>query len=185
MSKLLQNSNKIIYVDVDDTVADTRMAIVRYYRQFTGDKSTDFLMKTDYDFSPLCPQWTPERMRQAFMDPVFFSCLKPFPGARNGIDYLLSKGYDVRFCTAHRPEGEMLKRAWCREVFPKVKKIIVTEPFKGKDEYEGYAFIDDGTYNLVNNKSQIRILFDIYEMLSCDDKDIIRVTDWSQVEEFL
>ena len=177
--------NKIIYIDVDDTIALTRSAIVDYYRKLTDDYSTSASMKTNGDrYDLLCPQWTGERMRYAFMDPVFFKLLKKVPGATEGIQYLIDKGYDVHICTAHRPEGEDMKVDWIYENFPMVDAIHITRPFEGKDEYVGYAFLDDGIHNLVNNKSEIRLLFDIYGMLE-PQEGMIMISNWEQIKEVL
>ena len=176
---------KIVYIDVDDTVAATRGAIVSYYRAKTGDCSTTTLMYDGPMYNVLCPLWDRQRISDSFIDPEFFNYLKPIGGARSAIKYLLREGYDVRFCTAHREEGRQYKEAWIRHYFPMVEKIVFTEVMVPKDAYVGYAFIDDHMHNLENNKSEVKVLFDNYNLLDYNNNKVTKINNWGRIEEVL
>lgn len=178
--------NNIIYIDVDDTVANTREAMVEYYRKHTNDFSTNHLM---YDGTPkydvLCPKWDREQITKTFYDKEFFKILKPFQEAQEYIRKLQELGYDIIFCTAHRIEGSRLKTEWIQTHFPFVKKIIITQPFQRKDKYIGFGFIDDQIHNLETNQSEHKILIDIYNLQTSQKFDkIILLDEWEKIYQY-
>ena len=176
---------KIIYVDVDDTIAETRRAVLEFYRDMTKDYTTGLATSKEFSYQGMCPKMTREQIENIFIDLDFFRKLKPIDGAVEGLTYLLNKGYDVRFCTAHKPEGRLFKDVWLNTYFPMISKVNYVDVYESKKDYRGYAFIDDGVHHLEENQSNIKILFDNYDIFSSDDKSIIKINNWTQIREVL
>jgi 5'(3')-deoxyribonucleotidase len=112
--------NKIIYVDMDDTIADFTGHPV-----FNGEKTNEFSVHAMYE-------------------PGFFLSLKPIEGALTGVRALIRLGYDVHILTqplAESAHSYQEKVQWIGLHFPElIKKIHMTQD---KGLFVGGYLIDD------------------------------------------
>lgn len=180
--------SKVILVDVDDTIANTRQAILDYYRLETGDYSTSLERAKSYWYAyDLCPKFTNEEVENAFNDPLLFKLLKPMEGAQEGVAYLQRKGFDIRVCTMHRAEGVILKDTWLNYHFPTIESRYYSTSLRGnKDDFSAYSIIDDNIKNINTSPCDIPILLDFFgiqgNIYRKDDKRI-RVNSWKEIIE--
>ncbi len=176
--------SKIILVDIDDTLANTRQAMLEFYRQKTNDYSTSIEGARTYWYTDaLCPLFSEEEAEAAFSDPKLFSILKPLEGAQEGIQYLQDKGYDVRVCTLHNAEGIALKDKWIDYYFPNLKvRYYSTSVGGNKDVFSAYAIIDDNVKNIDTSPCEKPILLDYFEIQE-NGNGRCRVTSWNELIE--
>lgn len=181
--------NKVILVDVDDTIANTRQAILDYYRLETGDYSTSIKDAKGYWYTDgMCPKFTAERCAEAFNDPKLFKLLKPLEGAKEGIAYLQQKGYEVRICTLHNAMGIALKDKWLDYNFPTLTTRHYSTMLGGnKDVFCAYSIIDDNIKNISTSSCDVPILLDFFEIQNdkvFDKRDKRkRITSWKELIE--
>ena len=181
--------NKIVLIDVDDTIANTRQAILDYYRAKTGDLSTSLASCRSYWYTDdLCPLFTKEQAEQAFEDPELFKILKPIEGAKEVVEHLQRKGFDVRICTLHSAKGIILKDVWLNYHFPSVKSRHYSTSVKGnKDVFNAYSIIDDNVKNINTSPCEVPILLDFFELQQSNVYDKgdkrIRVKNWNEIIE--
>lgn len=168
----------IIFVDIDDTLADTRQGVYDLYSSITGDYSGDINIKSK-NYADFCPLWTHEQVYKLFADgKVLYEIIKPLPKAVEAIEVLINRGYDVRIVTIQQPSGVAAKQKWIDRYFPKLSKKVyyVTHYNLGKDTFNGYSIVDDDLRNIKNNKSLKPILIDYYNIY--DEEGYIKVSNW-------
>ena len=156
--------DNIIYVDVDDTIADTRRGVHEIYKTSTGMEAGDIKCKSKR-YSSFCPAWDDAMIEQIFKNPgKLYDIVKPMPGADKAIKELMSKGYDVRVVTLQSAEGVLEKEKWIRKYFPALsdKVYYITNVNNNKDVFSGKSIIDDDYKNIEGNSSCMPILLDIY-----------------------
>lgn len=160
-----EENRKIIFVDVDDTLADTRAAVAALYKEITGDEPLDVRIKGSKKYYEFCPLWEDSHVSKLFRSSKeIYEKAVPLNGAVEGIKYLLDKGYDVRVVTMHSPESVIYKHKWLEKYFPELESKVyyVDWRTKNKDVFNGYAIIDDDIKNIKTNKSNMPILLDYY-----------------------
>ncbi len=173
-----------LVIDFDDTLVDTRSAILSLYKQSTGDLEVRDL-KTHY-YPDFCPGWTEQDINPLFEDASLFNILDPIdPVCQGIINYLrFTNKYDMVLCSLHRVNGIREKQKRLEFLFGKDtfhNTIFLTNIKDNKDYIVADIFIDDNLNNLITNKSKKRILFDKYGLY---DRDYVRalgiiyVTNW-------
>ena len=182
-------NNKIVLVDVDDTIANTRQAMLKYYRDATGDYSTSIEGSRTYWYTDtMCPLFSDERANIAFNDPRLFNMMEPLEGAIEGVKYLQNKGYEVRICTLHQPLGIALKDMWLDYYFPNItKRHYSTTIGDNKDVFKAYSIIDDSLKNIHTSPCDKPILLDYFKIqdngLYLKEDKRTRVTGWKEIIE--
>lgn len=159
------NSN-IIFVDIDDTLCNTREAIYKIYQETTGDLSTTPYTK-DKRHESFCPMWTGDEVEKLFMyGKKLYETALPFPDAVQAMDTLAKKGYDIRVVTLQHPEGMSYKQEWINKYFPSLsnKVYVYTNVEGNKDVFCGHAIIDDHWKNIETNGSKYSVLYDYYNI---------------------
>ena len=180
------NRKKIIFVDVDDTIADTRTAIVSLYEEITKDKAKSFDEVKTKTYCDFCPKWTDDEISKIFKSgKEVYSRALPLVGAIEGINYLLSKDYEVYITTMNCPESVKYKQEWIARHFPELetKVIYIDWRIPNKDFFEGYALIDDDIKNVTGNRSCYPILLDFYNVYDKSEvpKNTIICRTWKEI----
>ena len=160
-----EENKKIIIVDVDDTLADTRAAIAALYKQITGDEPLDCKIKGSKKYFEFCPLWENSDIDKLFKSSKeIYETAKPLNGAREAITNLLNKGYEIRVATMHSPNSILYKHNWIKKYFPELedKVYYVDWRMRNKDVFSEYAIIDDDIKNIKTNRSSKPILLDFY-----------------------
>lgn len=165
-SKTKANNKNIIFIDIDDTLCNTREAIYKIYQETTGDLSTSICTK-DKQYESFCPMWENGEVEALFFHGrELYSKAKPFPEAEKAIEALLKKGYDIRLVTLQFAESAMYKQYWVNEYFPNLadKLYFCTNIESNKDIFIGHAIIDDHWKNIETNGSKYPVLYDYYDI---------------------
>lgn len=179
---LFNKDKRIIFIDVDDTLADTRKGIWELYTSITGKKAGDINIKSKR-YMDFCPEWTDENIEKIFETSIeLYKRVKPMPGAVKAIETLISRGYDVRVATMHKPSGIYAKQQWLETYFPNIsdKVYYIDVRISNKDIFREYGLIDDDLKNIKGNNSGLPILLDIYNIYP-DSPDYIKCKNWEQV----
>lgn len=179
-----EEKNKIIFVDIDDTLADTRAAVAALYKRNTGENPLDTKSVKSKMYAGFCPLWTDVQVDNLFRSSKeLYEILEPLEGAVEGINYLLKKGYDVRIVTMHYPFSIQYKYEWIKKYFPMLedKAYYVDTRMKNKDVFKGLAIIDDDMKNIATNESDMPILLDFYGIYDEVEHDSIVCRNWGEV----
>ncbi|MEG0153414.1 MAG: hypothetical protein RR744_09650, partial [Cellulosilyticaceae bacterium] len=85
------NSNNIVYIDIDDTICDTRKALGNIYKRVTGE---DFVGINSRDYEDMFPLWHQEdEVTKLFRyGKDIYNEAQPVLGAKEGVAKLLKKG---------------------------------------------------------------------------------------------
>lgn len=181
----MKEENKIIFVDIDDTLADTRAAVAALYKKVTRYDPLNIKEVKSKKYFEFCPLWTDEYIESFFESSrQLYSVIKPLEGAVEGIDYLIGKGYDVRVVTMHHPKSIQYKQEWIERYFPLLehKVYYVNWRLPNKDVFKGYSLIDDDIKNIKTNMNEMPILLDFYEIYSKEEIRGLNVCkSWSEV----
>lgn len=172
----------IIFIDIDDTLADTRRAVYDLYVAITGDIMANINTKTKR-YNDFCPKWTDDDIEHLFKNGyTLYGNAKPLPGAVEGVKTLLDRGYDVRIATMHASRGMEAKHDWIEKYFPELEDKIYYIDYRlsNKDVFRGYAIIDDDLKNIKTNQSAKPILLDVYNIYS-DLEGYIKCKSWNEV----
>ena len=147
---------KIIYVDVDDVVADLVYPVVvihnvvnkdnLHYDDITGWDITEFTRDNNKD------------IYEYFKDPRLYKVVNPVNNARRGVEYLRSLGLRVVFCTTSPFETPYVKFRWLqRHGFnPELEDYI---EIQDKTLLTGEYMIDDKPDNILHSKTNVPIMF--------------------------
>lgn len=179
---LFNREDKIIFVDVDDTIANTRQGVADIYTRITGNRTLTLHQKSK-QYKDFCPGWTDEDIEKLFIRGVeLYDVTKPIPGAEKAIEALIAKGYDVRIVTMHSPTSMDAKYQWIKKYFPMLegKVYYVDWRIGNKDVFKGYSLIDDDMKNIKTNKSCKPILLDLYNIYP-NVADYIKCRSWDEV----
>lgn len=179
-----ETKKPIIFIDVDDTMADTRAAIAHLYKSITGDEPLDTRAVKSKRYFEFCPLWDDDQVDKLFrIGNGIYEVVKPLEGAVEGIKYLMNKGYDIRVVTMHSPESIMPKHNWIAKYFPDLKDKVyyVDWHFGNKDVFRGHAIIDDDIKNIKTNDSNYAILLDFYGIYDGVPTKGIKCKSWKEV----
>lgn len=169
-------NNKIIALDVDDTILDLMGMWLNYYNLDYGDNLSPESI-TDWSIDLFVKPECGKKIYDYIKEPYVFRASKPIDGALDGIKWLREKGFRVIYITASNPNGS--KEKWLKE-----NGFWETE----NDFYQAYdkslimanALLDDKFDNITNFKYGQGYLFSRPWNLKFDYKN--RVNSW---DEFL
>ena len=95
--------NKIIYVDVDDTIEDLLSAWCLYlntkYNLYVDPNDA-----YDWDLRTLFTTLSRQQIHNALADKELWKLVKPIPGAQKYLKKLIEDGFEVYLCTATHVE---------------------------------------------------------------------------------
>ena len=158
-------NNNIIFIDIDDTICDTRKAFGELYTEITGNKLGD--MSQRY-YKDMCPEWTDkDEISTIFKTGTeVYKKAVPVQGAIEAVDKLIKKGYKIKLVSLNFADSVGAKQRWVERYFPELKDdiIILTSMNTNKDIFKGHAIIDDDLKNIKTNGSRFPILIDIYDV---------------------
>lgn len=179
-SKCNINSN-IIFIDIDDTICDTRGAFIKLYEKVTGEK----VAKTNVrHYEDMCPLWSQDKEISSMFKngKDVYSTALPIVGAKEGIQKLTDKGFEIMLVTLNFPESVYEKQKWVDKHFPELshKMIVLTSVGTNKDIFKGFAIIDDDMKNIKSNPSEYPILLDIYKIYD-DVKYAHKYSSWKEI----
>ena len=162
-NKRTSNNNNVIFIDIDDTLCDTRGAFAEIYTEITGEPVDKMNVR---DYEDMCPLWTQdEEVAKIFQHGKdLYAKAKPMPGAKEGVAKLLKEGYKIKVVSLNFPQSVYYKHMWVERHFPELVDdvIILTSAKTNKDIFKGHAIIDDDLKNIKNNPSTYPILLDFY-----------------------
>lgn len=176
---MLLTKDNIIFIDVDDTLCDTRGAVAQLYREFFGERPLSLSVKSKR-YGDFCPKWSDEDIENLFKgNSRLYDIAVPIEGAIDAVKRLERIGYDLRIVTFNHALGISKKQEWIDKFFPTLSNKIyyLTMGLYNKDVFEGYAIIDDDMKNILSNKSTHRILLDVYNIYSVGEKS----SNWNDV----
>ena len=118
---------------------------------------------------------------------TFWNGVKIMPGAKEGVNKLLSQSHDIYIVTSAHPDTIKWKAEWLQRELPEIpwSHVIVTN---NKSLVKGDILVDDGLHNLYEG-SYIKVLFDKPWNRSVDKNkltDVIhRVHNWNEIVKFI
>ena len=158
-------NNNIIFIDIDDTICDTRQAFGELYCEITGKELGPMNSR---HYRDMCPGWTDSNEIQTIFRSggEVYKKAKPIAGAKEAIAKLMQKGYQIKLVSLNFADSAWAKQKWVEHYFPELKDdvILLTSMNTNKDIFRGHAIIDDDYKNIKTNKSRYSILFDKYEI---------------------
>ncbi len=184
---ILVRNNKekpIIFIDVDDTIADTRAAIAQLYYRETGKRPLSPRSTKTKRYCDFCPLWSDAKIAELFEEgQKIYNVAEPLRGAVEGVRNLIQKGYDVRIVTMHSPKSIKYKHAWLERYFPELQNKVyyVDWNIGNKDVFVGYSIIDDDLKNIAHNESRYPILLDFYDIYSEQETRGIVCKSWEEI----
>ncbi len=166
MFKSCKLNDKIIFIDIDDSICDTRRAVYDIYQEISGDKSSDIMIPSKR-YKDFCPKWEDEQINNLFKtSKEVYNTAKPVKGAVEGVEKLLKLGFDVRLVSLNFSSSVHYKQEWVDKYFPSLsdKLYIGTNVRANKDIFKGFAIIDDDMKNIETSPCEYPILIDIYNI---------------------
>ena len=183
------DSSKVIFLDVDDTIADTRGGVYDYYVNSTGAAPNVGINVIDKNYSAFCTMWSDEQIQNIFTKPhqLYTNFVKPIPGAKEGVKALLDMGYDIRVVTLQSPSGVPAKHNWIERYFPELldKVCYISDIHGNKDIFVGHAIIDDDHKNIKNSRCDKKILIDVYKQYPAMVNEKTYASSWKEVVKIL
>ncbi|MCF0126854.1 MAG: hypothetical protein HUJ68_14100 [Clostridia bacterium] len=180
----------IVFVDIDDTLCNTRKAFGSLYKEITGDSPLEVRGTGIKDYTDICPLWSVNEIEKVFQTGYeLYNRAEPVPGAIEGIKKLLSKGYDVRVVSMYSETPCIIhKQFWIKKYFPELmnRLYFLDLNLEDKDVFVGRAIIDDDIKNIKYNKSSYPVLLDINGVY--DNKNfngIKKCKTWSEINNIL
>ena len=142
----------IIYLDIDDVLADLTGGFVELYNRVNRTNFTKDDI-TDWDFMGVLPQWQ-HWWDYTEREPGFFRFLRPTPWAHEMVELAAKSGYRWAFCSSspiNHPGILDDRRIWLRRHFgdldPQVQHRLIVAKRKELVVHEGDALIDDSVTN--------------------------------------
>lgn len=173
------NYNRIVYIDVDDTIEDLLSAWCVYlnekYNLFVDPNDA-----TEWDLRTLFPTLTSRQIYDSLSDVELWKLVRPIPGSQKYIKKLIDDGFVVYLCTAtHADYFKTKYDLVINRYFPFIDQHhIIT--IHNKQLLQGLVLVDDYIENL-KGASYSGILFEAFYNKDVDVssyKDIRKVSDW-------
>lgn len=142
----------IIYLDIDDVLADLKRGFVELYNRVNG---TDHAPSdvTGWNFAGVMQQWE-HWWDYTEREPGYWRFLPPTPWAREMVELAVKSGHRWCFCSSlpiQHPGILDDRRIWLRRNFgdldPQVQNRLVVAKRKEFVVHEGDALIDDSEAN--------------------------------------
>lgn len=178
---------KKLYIDFDNTVADTNAAICslynedfQYYKKFKEVKSHEI---NTWGFLE-CNCATPEYINYYFNQPRFFERLQFMPNAKEVIEKLKEE-YDVEILTLGYSPNCIGKQLWISKHLPNTKMTCINlKEYKDKSHIDGTdaILLDDKSSNLYTFGGEKVLFGDLYSWN--EDWNGIRLYNWIDVENY-
>ena len=172
--------NKIIYIDVDDTIEDLLLAWVNYLNNKYG-LSVNVNDCKDWNLCLLFPMLTEKQITDALWDVELWKDVKPIEGADVYIKKLIDDGFDVYLATASHAKYFNDKFVHViNKYFPFIAEDhIIT--IHSKQLLKGLVLVDDYIENLKDGE-YYGILFTSYynKNIVASNYNVFRVTTWEQ-----
>lgn len=178
-----EKKDKIIFIDIDDTLANTRQGVYNLYLELTDDATGNINIKTK-EYLDFCPKWEKKDLDLIFKNGyTLYDKIKPLPGAVEGVKALIAKGYDVRIATIHTATGIPAKQLWIDKHFPSLSKKVyyINSTEVNKDIFKEYGIIDDDIKNIHTNESALPVLIDFYNIYSATNEIEHKCRNWNEV----
>ena len=169
---------KRIAIDMDEVVADVLPKFLNLFEQINGRRPAE----EEHRGKKLYQLPGGENLREALYHKGFFADLSLLQGAQEGVNTLLSQGYEIFFVTAAQEFRNSLedKYDWLLQHFPAISwKNFV---FCGdKSIIQADYLIDDHAFNL-RTFSGKGLLFTAPHNIH--ETEFTRVNDWGEVLAF-
>lgn len=136
--------------------------------------SVNFEDVNEWNMLKAFPALTEDEIYNPLHLQAFWNNVKIMPGAKEGIQELLSKGCEIYIVTSAHPDTIKWKAEWLQRELPEIpwSHVIVAN---NKSLINGDILVDDGLHNLYEGK-YIKVLF---------DKPWNRHVDKSKVTDFI
>lgn len=171
--------NRIIYIDVDDTIEDLLSAWCIYlndkYRLYVDPNDAK-----EWDMTKLFTTLPKQKIYSALDDPKLWQLVHPIPGAQKYIKKLIDEKFEVYLCTATHIQYFSDKYKYViNHYFPFIDEgHIIT--IHNKQLLNGLVLVDDYVENLKNGNYK-GILFKAFYNRDVDISEypyIYRVDNW-------
>ncbi len=120
--------------------------------------SVDFEDVNEWDMRKAFPTLTEDEIYNPLHLQAFWNGVEIMPGAKEGIQKLLSEGHEVYIVTSAHPDTIKWKAKWLQRELPEIpwSHVIVAN---NKSLIKGDILVDDGPHNLYEG-SYTKVLFD-------------------------
>lgn len=167
--------SSIIAVDLDDTVVDMRSEWLSYCLKGCNVNPSKFMASynlCDYFGEKAMEFWSQENL---------YDTLEPIKEAKEVLDMLNSKGFEIGFCSYTKKAHFSSKCEFIKKHFPYYKFIMNT---KEKSYVRANFVVEDNPAHLVSQpEGVVRILIETPNVIHEYDKSKVDfvVTEWSTI----
>lgn len=149
--------------------------------------SVNFDDVSEWDMHKAFPALTEDEIYNPLHLQTFWNGVKIMPGAKEGIQALLTQGHEIYIVTSAHPDTIKWKAKWLQRELQEIpwSNVIVSN---NKSLIKGDILVDDGLHNLYEG-SYIKVLFDKPWNRNVDKSkltDIIhRVRNWDEIIDLI
>ena len=149
--------------------------------------SVKFEEVNEWEMRKAFPTLTEDEIYNPLHLQVFWNGVKIMPGAKEGIQYLLSQGHEIYIVTSSHPNIIQWKAEWLQRELPEIpwSNVIVAH---NKSLVCGDVLVDDGLHNLYEG-SYIKVLFDKPWNQNVDKSKLAdtihRIYNWEEIVKFI
>lgn len=171
----------VIGIDCDCTLCDLQETVIRLFNERFGAsyQMSDF---TSYDIMDVMHTADATVMRDMYSEHGLYDKVKPYAGASECLQRLISDGHEIYILTDAAPETYAEKIAFIKKCFPFINesKIVC---IKHKWMFKVDVLIEDNLANLLAKPYYHRICFDQPWNRSVSDLaySISRVRSWAEI----
>ncbi len=149
--------------------------------------SVNFEDVNEWDMCKAFPTLSEDEVYNPLHLQAFWNGVEVMPGAKEGIQKLLSEGHEIYIVGSAHPDTIKWKAEWLQRELPEIpwSHVVIAN---NKSLVKGDVLIDDGLHNLYNG-SYKKVLFDKPWNRKVDDSkltDIIhRVYNWDEIIQLI
>jgi 5'(3')-deoxyribonucleotidase len=170
-----------IMVDIDDTICNMQQTAINIFnsRHNTSYTLDDF---HDYDVMSCMPIEHATKMLSIYSEPRFYNTVKPFKGAKEGIQKLINDGHQVYLVTSAIPSTYGEKVEFINRHFPCIDESHIVA-MKHKHLFRCDIMIEDCLQNLLAKPYYHRVCMD-QPWNQCNKDyvyDIHRCYNWNDI----
>ena len=172
----------IIGVDVDNVLNNLTECVLQIYNADSGD-NLQLEDITSYNISRFMKPSFREKLPKYFADQRVWDNIQPNTEGFECINNLFKKGHMVYLVTATHPYNVARKYDWLSQYceFDVYKYLIVA---CDKSIVQTDVLIDDCSTNLLFRQG-VNILYGMPWNEACQDSNIIRVKNWTEIQELI